>query len=78
MDEARRAMDHLRGLDPALRVSSLSFGCRSTDRNISPPSPTDCEKLDCQSDNSASPIRKPLICAFFAAIIAASSRPERK
>jgi tetratricopeptide (TPR) repeat protein len=49
-DAARRAMLHLRQLDPALRISSLTIGSRSTARKISPCSPTACDEQGCRSD----------------------------
>ena len=50
IDEARRAMQHLRQLDPALRISSLRTGSRSSDRKISPRSRTACEEQGCRNN----------------------------
>jgi len=46
-DEGRRAMDHLRQLDPALRISNLGDWLPM----ISPRSRTACEELGCRNDD---------------------------
>ena len=50
-EEARRAMHHLRRLDPALRLANLRTGSRSGARKISRRSRTACEERGCRNDS---------------------------
>ena len=52
-DEAQRAMQHLRDLDPTLRLANLADWVPCTDRTTSPPSRMACDAPGCRIDHLA-------------------------